>query len=68
MTQKNLGSVRVNSLRGNVEKHYRQWQIIKAQAMMVSLKNFTLVSLTVSIHFFFASSEDVFSRRATFQF
>ena len=45
-------SVRENSLRGNVEKHYRQCEIIKVQSMMVSPKNFMFVSLTKSTHIY----------------
>ena len=42
-------SVRVNALRGDVGKHYRQWEIVKVQAMMVSPENFMFVSLRSGI-------------------
>ena len=38
-------SVRVNSLRGNVGKHYIQWEIIKVQAIMVLQRILCLFSL-----------------------
>ena len=45
-------SVRENSIKGNVGKHYRQWETLNVQAMMVSPKNFMFVSLTKSTHIY----------------
>ena len=45
-------SVIENSPKGNVEKLYRQWEILKVQEMMVSPKNFVFVLLTKSTHIY----------------
>ena len=46
-------SMRENSSRGKLGKHYRQWEITNIQEMMVSPKNFMFASLTKSTHIYY---------------